>query len=257
MVLPKLKNTPYNRDVLFLIFSSIFISALIMANLVGTTKFIHLFSLELPSWFLPLVPELVRNGGTYSMVVPAGLIAFPATFLATDLVSELFGRAKAQLLVWIGFGANCFMLVVMTISFYLPDAYGVSGGLTLFDGVYSYMVGNTIASMIAYLTAQTIDVRLFHYWKRKTRGKHLWLRNNASTMVSQLVDSTAIMSILYLSGNLGDSVTGVSALLILILNAYVFKFFAALIDTPIIYLLVRWLKNFEEDTMVYDKRIQG
>jgi queuosine precursor transporter len=257
MNLPKLKNTPFNRDALFLIFSSVFITSLIMGNLIGTTKFIHLFTLYIPEWILPVVPELVRDGNRYSMIVPAGLIAFPATFLATDLVSELFGRAKAQLLVWVGFGANCFMLAVMSVNYFLPNAYGISGGLNLFDGVYSYMVGNTIASMLAYLTAQTIDVRLFHFWKEKTKGRHLWLRNNASTMISQLVDSTAIMSILYFSGNLGESVTGLSALIILILNAYMFKFFAALIDTPIIYALVGWLKNFDEDAVKYDSPDQG
>jgi queuosine precursor transporter len=257
MTFPRLKNTPFNRDVLFLVFSSVFITALVMGNLIGTTKFIHLFSIRIPDLFLPLVPNLVRDGNLYSMIVPAGLIAFPATFLATDLVSELFGRAKAQLLVWVGFGTNCFMLLIMTINFYLPNAYGISGGLNLFDGVYNYMVGNTIASMIAYLTAQTIDVRLFHFWKEKTKGRHLWLRNNASTMVSQLVDSTAIMSILYFSGNLGDNVTGISALVILIINAYAFKFFAALIDTPIIYLVVGWLKDFDEDPVNYKKADQG
>ena len=243
------KNTPHNRDALFLILSSIFITSLVLANLIGTTKFIHLFTIQIPSWLLPLVPEMVRNGSDYSMIVPAGLIAFPATFLATDLISELFGRRKAQLLVWVGFGVNCFMLALMVINFHLPNAYGVSAGLHLFDGIYGYMVGNTIASMIAYLTAQTIDVRLFHFWKNKTRGKHLWLRNNASTMVSQLVDSTAIISILYFSGNLGDSVTGLSALVVLIMNSYVFKFMAALIDTPIIYAVVNWLRDFDEDPM--------
>ncbi|MFW5687669.1 MAG: queuosine precursor transporter [Bacteroidota bacterium] len=249
MSLLRPKNTPSNRDALFLIMSSVFITALILGNLIGTTKFIHLFTIHLPDWFLPLVPALVRDGNQYSMIVPAGLIAFPATFLATDLVSELFGRRKAQLLVWVGFGVNCFMLILMTINFHLPNAEGVSGGLHLFDGIYGFMVGNTIASMIAYLTAQTIDVHLFHFWKKKTGGKHLWLRNNASTMVSQLVDSTAIITILYLSGNLGGSITSLSAVVILILNSYLFKFFAALLDTPIIYAVVAWLRDFDEDTV--------
>ena len=251
MQIPRLSNTPFIRDAVFLILSSIFITALVVGNLIGTTKFIHLFSVDIPQWLLPLVPSLVRDGSIYSMVIPAGLIAFPATFLATDLISELFGRRKAQLVVWVGFGVNMFMLILMTVNYHLPDAEGISGGLHLFDGIYHYMVGNTLASMIAYLTAQTIDVRLFHFWKRKTRGRHLWLRNNASTMVSQLVDSTAIISILYLSGNLGDSVTGFSAVAILILNSYIFKFFAALIDTPIVYALVSWLKNLDEDTLEY------
>jgi queuosine precursor transporter len=250
----RIKNTPFNRDALFLILSSVFITSLIVANLIGTTKFIHLFTLHLPQWLLPLVPTMIRNGSEYSMIVPAGLIAFPATFLATDIISEIFGRRKAQLVVWVGFGVNVFMLLLMIINYHLPDATGVSAGLHLFDGIYGYMIGNTVASMIAYLIAQTIDVRLFHFWKKKTNGKHLWLRNNASTMSSQLIDSAAIMSILYLSGNLGESVVGYQALIILIFNAYIFKFFAALLDTPVIYALVAILKDLNEDPVGFQNK---
>ena len=139
------------------------------------------------------------------------------------------------------------MLFLMTLNHWLPNSAGVSGGLHLFEGVYEFMVGNTIASMIAYLTAQTVDVRLFHFWKAYTDGKHLWLRNNASTMVSQLVDSTAILTILYLAGNLGSEINTIGALVILILNSYLFKFFFALFDTPLFYLGVKIFKDFEED----------
>lgn len=237
----------FRRDVLFLSLCAVFLTALVMGNIIGTTKFVTLFTLTVPDWALGLVPELVRDGNRYAMVIPVGLLAFPVTFLATDLVSELFGRKRAQLLVWVGFFMNIFMIVVMSINAWLPDAFGVSGGLELFDGVYAFFIGNTIASMLAYLTAQSIDVRLFHFWKNLTKGKHLWLRNNASTMVSQLVDTVAIMSILYFAGNLGESVTGFGALLILIINAYLFKFFAALFDTPLFYAAVRFLKHYDED----------
>lgn len=237
----------HKRDALFLFLTGIFLTALIMGNIIGSTKFVTLFTLTIPNWALGLVPELVRDGSIYVMSIPVGLVAFPVTFLATDLISELFGRKKAQLVVWIGFFMNVFMLVVMTVNHWLPNTYGVSGGLELFDGVYMYMVGNTIASMIAYLTAQTIDVRLFHFWKNLTKGKHLWLRNNASTMVSQLVDTVAILSIIYFAGNFGDAVDSIGALIILIINAYMFKFFAALFDTPLFYLGVKYLKEYHED----------
>lgn len=237
----------YKRDALFLGLGAVFLTALVMGNIIGTTKFIRLFSMDLPGWLLTLVPELVREGSEYSMIIPVGLLAFPATFFVTDLVSELFGRKKAQLLVFVGFGMNLFMLAVMTANYYLPNAVGVSAGITLFDRVYGFMVGNTIGSMIAYLVAQTVDVQLFHFWKRITRGRHLWLRNNGSTMISQLVDSTAILSILYFAGNLGQNVTGPGALFILILNSYMFKFFSALFDTPLCYLAVHYLRDYYED----------
>ena len=241
--------THIKRDTLFLFLSGIFLTALVLGNVIGTTKFVTIFTLELPSWLQAITPELVRNGSSYTMSVPAGVIAYPFTFLATDLVSELFGRKRAQMLVWVGFGMNVFMLLLMSINHWLPNSAGVSGGLDLFEGVYQFMVGNTIASMIAYLIAQSVDVRLYHFWKRLTKGKHLWLRNNASTTVSQLVDSTTIITILYLAGNLGDAITSVGAVIILIINSYLFKFFFALFDTPFMYLGVRLLQNYYEDTV--------
>jgi queuosine precursor transporter len=237
----------HRRDALFLTLSGVFLTSLVLGNVIGTTKFVTIFSLDLPPWLQALTPELVRNGSNYTMSVPAGVVAYPFTFLATDLISELFGRKRAQMLVWVGFGMNIFMLFLMSINHWLPNSSGVSGGLDLFEGVYQFMIGNTIASMIAYLIAQSVDVRLYHFWKRLTKGKHLWLRNNASTTVSQLVDSTAIITILYLAGNLGDAIDNVGAVIILILNSYLFKFFFALFDTPLMYLGVRLLKNYDED----------
>ncbi len=237
----------YKRDAIFLSLAGIFLTALVLGNVIGTTKFVKLFTVHLPSWLQAITPELVRQGDTYTMAVPAGVIAYPFTFLATDLISELFGRRKSQLVVWVGFWMNFFMLGLMTINHLLPDAAGVSGGKHLFDGVYEFMVGNVLASMVAYLTAQSIDVQLFHFWKRLTKGKHLWLRNNASTTVSQLVDSISILTILYLAGNLGSAVRSVWDLIVLIINSYLFKFFFALCDTPLFYLGV-WLgRNYIED----------
>ena len=245
------ERTPFKRDALFLTLSGIFLTSLVLGNVIGTTKFVTIFSLELPGWLKSITPTLVRNEDIYTMSVPVGVIAYPFTFLATDLISELFGRKKAQMVVWVGFGMNVFMLFLMSVNHWLPNTSGVSGGLNLFEGVYEFMVGNTIGSMIAYLIAQTVDVRLFHFWKSLTKGKHLWLRNNASTMVSQLVDSTTILSILYLAGNLGENVTSVWALAILILNSYLFKFFFALFDTPLFYLGVKLFREYDEDPSEY------
>lgn len=240
-------NQLHKRDALFLFLSGIFLTALVLGNVIGTTKFVTLFSMELPDWLRSITPSIVRDESIYTMSVPVGVLAYPFTFLATDLISELFGRKKAQLVVWVGFFMNFFMLFLMSVGHWFPNTGGVSGGIQLFEGVYEFMVGNTIASMIAYLTAQTVDVRLFHFWKNLTGGKHLWLRNNASTMFSQLVDSTAILTILYLAGNLGENVNSVATLIILIINSYLFKFFFALFDTPLFYLGVRFLKHYDED----------
>ena len=240
----------HQRDALFLTLTGIFLTSLVLGNVIGTTKFVNIFSLELPAWLSSITPALIRNDSIYTMSVPVGVIAYPFTFLATDLISELFGRKKAQLVVWVGFSMNVFMLFLMSINHWLPDAAGVSGGLNLFEGVYEFMVGNTIASMIAYLTAQSVDVKMFHYLKKKTNGKHLWLRNNGSTMMSQLIDSTAILSILYFTNKLGSDINTIGALIILIVNSYLFKFFFALLDTPLFYLGVKIFKEFEEEIVV-------
>jgi len=209
------------KEKLFLFLSGIFITALVLGNIIGTTKFVNVFGLT----------------------VPAGVLAYPFTFLATDLICELYGKKKAQTLVWIGFILNIFMLGLMTLGHYLPDASGVSGAASTFERVYEFMVGNVIASMIAYLIAQTIDVHMFHFWKKLTKGKHLWLRNNASTTASQLVDTISILTILYLADNLGPDVDSVDKLIPLIFYSYLFKFFFALFDTPLFYLGVRILKK--------------
>lgn len=241
------KSTPRRRDALFITLVGLFLTSLVLGNVIGTTKFITLFELTLPNWLQEITPSLVRDGSLYVMSIPVGLIAYPFTFLVTDMISELFGRKKAQMVVWVGFFMNLYMLLLMTAANWFPNTYGVSGGLELFDGVYEFLVANTVASMIAYLVAQSVDVRLFHFWKRLTKGKYLWLRNNGSTMFSQLVDSTAILSILYFSGNLGENITGIGALIILILNSYWYKVFFAAFDTPFVYLAVWFFKDYDED----------
>jgi len=221
------------RDKLFTLLSGIFLTALVLGNVIGTTKFVNVLGLT----------------------VPAGVLAYPFTFLATDLICELYGKKRAQTLVWIGFIVNFFMLGIMTAGHYLPDASGISGAASTFEEVYEFMVGNVIASMIAYLVAQTVDVHVFHFWKRLTKGKHLWLRNNGSTTFSQLVDTTSILTILYLANNLGPEINTIGKLAILIVNSYIFKFFFALFDTPLFYLGVWLLKErVHEDP---DEKIWG
>ena len=209
------------KDKLFTLLSGIFLTALVLGNVIGTTKFVNVFGL----------------------IVPAGVLAYPFTFLATDLICELYGKKRAQTLVWIGFILNFFMLGLMTLGHYLPNASGISGAASTFDRVYEFMVANVIASMIAYLVAQTVDVHLFHFWKRLTKGKQLWLRNNASTTFSQLVDTTSILTILYLAENLGPEVNTIGKLVQLIIASYLFKLFFALFDTPLFYLGVWLLKE--------------
>ncbi|SVB35498.1 uncharacterized protein METZ01_LOCUS188352 [marine metagenome] len=218
------------KEKLFLLLSSIFLTSLVVGNIIGTTKFVNVFGL----------------------IVPAGTLAYPFTFLATDLICELYGKKRAQVLVWVGFAMNFFMLGLMMLGHYLKDASGVSGATSTFESVYGFMIGNVIASMFAYLVAQSVDVKLFHFWKDLTKGKHLWLRNNLSTVVSQLVDTTAILSVLYIANNLGDSIRTISDLISLIIASYLFKFFIALLDTPLFYIGVWGLKDKVSQDLVLE-----
>lgn len=216
------------RESIFLFLSGIFITSLILGNIVGITKFIKL---DIP--------------GIWTFTIPVGLLAYPITFLATDLICEIYGKARAQNLVWVGFFMNIFMLFLMFLGHWLPDASGVSGATSTFESVYSFMVGGVIASMIAYLVAQSCDVHLFHFWKKLTKGKHLWLRNCGSTFFSQLVDTVAILSILFyfVDNGLGPDVKTLQDLLVLIGHSYLFKLTFALLDTPFFYLGVFILKE--------------
>ena len=209
------------KEKLFLFLSAIFLTALVLGNIIGTTKFVRF----------------------YFFTVPAGVLAYPFTFLATDLICELYGKKRAQFLVIVGFTMNFFMLGLMTLGHFLSDANGVSGGTSVFESVYKFMIGNVIASMIAYLIAQTVDVNLFHFWKNLTKGKHLWLRNNLSTLISQAVDSIMVISITFGAAFLAGNIA-FKALLVLIGSNYLFKMTVALVDTGPFYLLVHHLKNY-------------
>ena len=122
--------------------------------------------------------------------------------------------------------------------------------LPVFFEVRTLAFGAVIASMLAYLAAQFCDVFLFHFWKRVTRGRHLWLRNNGSTLVSQLVDTVAVITITYfiggLAGVIDDTRSIAPQLVLLIATGYVFKMIFAMLDTIPFYLGVRWLSRYLE-----------
>jgi uncharacterized PurR-regulated membrane protein YhhQ (DUF165 family) len=190
------------------------------------------------------------------------------TFLCTDFISELYGRRRASLVVWIGFALNLWVVFILWAGAALPgfgpldpatgmpaqpawnEAKGAyeETGWTFFQ-VRNLAFGAVAASMIAYLVAQFVDVYVFHFWKRLTRNKHLWLRNNGSTLVSQLVDTTAVILITHFYAHalpVSDERSLWPQLLAFIATGYVFKAAAALLDTIPFYLgahhLTRYLR---------------
>ncbi len=184
-----------------------------------------------------------------AMVLTAGLITYPLTFLLTDIVCEIWGPRRANLMVATGFAMSLLALFLIQLSLALPAAPAWSDASPYyataeemqraFESVFTLPTILIMASMTAYLVAQLADVRLFHFWKRVTRGRHLWLRNNASTMSSQLID-TIVVNSLFLGFGLGLDWGLVGRIIV---ASYLCKVILALLDTPLIYLGVALLRR--------------
>ena len=165
--------------------------------------------------------------------IPASVIVFSMTFFITDILSEKWGKAHARKAVWAGFFAN----IVLVVSIYIvlawePASYAVEVS-DMFSKILALTPRIVVASLIAYLVSQHHDVWAFHFWKKKTKGKYLWLRNNASTIVSQFIDSIIFITIAFY---------GVFPIWPLILGQWVIKMLIALIDTPFMYATI-WLMD--------------
>ena len=213
-----LKNKSF-KEQFYLILTGIFIASLVASNLIFQKFF---------TWsFLGINFEL-----------SVGIIAYPVTFLVTDLISELYGQKRANQVVVSGFFASVFTTLLVLISVNATAVNWSPIDNFTFKKVFGLTGPAFFASMVAYLTAQLIDVRIFHFWKRLTNGKHLWLRNNASTMFSQLVDTSVILIILCTAG-----VIEWERFFGLWIMGWLFKVFVALIDTPIIYGIIHLLKG--------------
>ena len=211
-----------------------FVVVLVLTNIIGVKLFLAF-------------PQSMPNGlFGEAVTLTTGLITYPITFLLTDIVCEVFGRKRANLMVATGFVMSLLTLVLIQISLVLPGApawpsgnphYGsVAEMQQAFESVFTLPGILILGSMTAYLVAQLMDVKLFHFWKELTHGRHLWLRNNASTMISQLVD-TIIVNSIFLGLGLGLDWGLVAKI---IAASYLFKLLMAAADTPFIYLGV-WL----------------
>ena len=163
------------RERVFLVLAGIFLCAMTLLNVIGITRFIQLGP----------------------MALAVGVLPYPLTFLCTDLVCELYGRARANFLVSVGLGLNFFILLVLFLGdampsvgpeamppwqilqlaepVTLPNGQVVSNSIGLYQLIYATTSGAVFASMLAYIAAQYCDVQLFHFWKRITRGKYLWV----------------------------------------------------------------------------------
>jgi uncharacterized integral membrane protein (TIGR00697 family) len=207
---------------IYLILAGLFITSLVASNLIFTKIFY---------WY----PFDINLMGVKLFELSVGILPYPLTFLITDLISEIYGQKKADQVVITGIFASIFSIGLIFISSQVPAIEGSPINDATFNSVFLNAPLAVLASMLTYLFAQFIDIRIYHYWKKLTKGKHLWLRNNFSTFTSQFVDTFTIVSLLILFGILPQD-----KFLVLIISGFIFKVIVAILDTPLLYLFV-WM----------------
>jgi len=194
---------------------AIFVAALICANLLGSKVTV-----------------------IFGITASVGIFAYPLTFLMTDIVEEVYGRRKAQSFVYAGFFSLILVFILVLISLAMPPASFYSNN----EG-YSKVFQNTlriiVASLTAFFISQTHDVWMFNRWKKRHKGKHLWWRNDVSTIVSQLIDTTIFIFIAFYMVTPAYTVDKMVAMII---PYWTLKIVFALCDTPFCYLGVKWLR---------------
>jgi uncharacterized PurR-regulated membrane protein YhhQ (DUF165 family) len=231
------------RERVFLVLAGTFLCAMTLLNVIGITRFIQLGP----------------------MALAVGVLPYPLTFLCTDLICELYGKARANFLVTVGLGLNFLILGVLFLGNAIPSVPAdqmppwqilqlaapvalptgeiVENSVGLYQLIYATTSGAVFASMLAYITAQYCDVQIFHFLKRITKGKHLWIRNNFSTLLSQMVDSVMVISVTFGAAFLrGDMLF--ETLLVLVASNYLFKASVALLDTGPFYFCVYKLRTY-------------
>jgi uncharacterized integral membrane protein (TIGR00697 family) len=201
---------------LFLTLTGIFISALLVGDLIGG----KLIEVDLLG---------------YALTLSVGIIPFPITFLLTDLLNEFYGKKAARTVTWIGFGMACFTFAILTVALALPwapftqaaDYPGMSQ--PHFDNVFGGSRRILLASLVAYLLSQFADIAIFHLIKQRTSNRFLWLRATGSTVVSQLIDTVVIQTLAWWGVVPAEKLPG------LIASSYAVKVVVAIALTPLIY----------------------
>ncbi|WP_426431537.1 queuosine precursor transporter [Winogradskyella sp. HB-48] len=210
---------------IYLLLGSLFITSLVVSNLIFQ-KFFY--------WY----PVDVEVFGNKLFEISVGILPYPITFLITDLISEIYGKKRANDVVVAGIFASLFSVGIILVA----DSVPALDNSPLNDETFKFVFSKTIiavgSSMFAYLFAQFIDIRIYHFWKNLTKGKHLWLRNNFSTWISQFVDTLSIISLLcYFEVLPWSSFKG------LLISGFLFKVLVAFCDTPFLYLGVHLFRR--------------
>ncbi|MDG2234834.1 MAG: queuosine precursor transporter [Flavobacteriaceae bacterium] len=205
---------------IYLLLASLFITSLVVSNLIFQ-KFFYWYPLNLK----------VLGNSLFELSV--GILPYPITFLITDLISEIYGKKRANQVVVTGIFASFFSMGILLIANEVPAIKNSPIDDETFNQVFALSPIAALASMIAYLLAQFVDIRIYHFWKNLTQGKMLWLRNNFSTFSSQLIDTVLVVGLLSIFGVLEWKLFWG-----LVISGFLFKIIVAALDTPLLYLFV-------------------
>ena len=209
----------HKHPLIFAVMTGVFLTCLLVANLIGSL----LFSFPMPRMLtgLGLPPDVLLS---------AGIIPFPVTFILTDLLNEFYGPAAARFVTMLGFMMSILVYVLLTLGQTLPVDVHSPFTLTAFNSFASLYTQLFVASLTAYLIGQFLDIEVFQWFRTVLAGRFIWVRAQGSTLVSQLFDSV-IVTFLAFWGTLPTA-----KLTQLALNNYLWKFLVVILITPLLYM---------------------
>jgi len=182
------------------------------------------------------------------LTLTAGAITYPFTFSLLDIISEVYGKNKAKMVIWMGLLASLFMTFITYLANIIPIYEHSPVPQSAFRLVFGFTPGIVLGSMVAYLIAQLVDVYLFELVRRITKGKYLWLRNNISTLIGQLFDTAIFAGIAWMIWPLLGLTQGIEPITWntwyqITVNEYMFKVFFTFINIPVVYIGVYLVKR--------------
>ncbi|HTF90592.1 MAG TPA: queuosine precursor transporter [Planctomycetota bacterium] len=227
------KRPTDRRELLLLILLTLFIGFFVTAELLGAKLFhFTLFGLS---------PASLGFSDT-EFVATTGILAFPLTFILTDVINEFFGKRIVRQFTFLALAVNAILQIVVQAAIRVP-ARSFTPGIThqQVQDAYSLALGQTwsivVASMVAFLIGQWLDAQVFTYLRRRTGGRLLWLRSQGSTIVSQWIDSyvVIVLAFVVLPMVSGGSPWPMATALAVATTNYVYKFAIAVGSTPVLY----------------------
>lgn len=202
------------RQRVYIYLCAVFLTALLIGDTIGAKLFV-----------LPIPLGVTTVHATLSV----GVMWFPITFLLTDVINEFYGSQGARFVTFLGFWMAVMAFLIILVARKIPAAAVSPVREADFDNVLGNANLIFVASLVAYLVGQLVDIGVFQFAKRLTQSRHIWLRSTGSTVISQLVDTVVVTTIAF------STKVSASTLREMIVSQYVVKLLAAIGLTPLIY----------------------